>query len=228
MTDPISRAAMAWLTAVLVLLAAVGGGYWWGDKARNDSWLAKHALAEKKAQQDYEAEVQRGQKKSAELLGQIADTQTSYNQLEESFNELRARGPLLVFRTPVSGVPPGIKAAGTADAALATAPGAAQPSSSASANAAAGLAADAGGAYLTAGTVWLWNSALAGRDTPAGACGAGDTASAACAADTGISFSAALANHTQNAKSCAIDRLRHQALIDFVTQQPDRAAQVDP
>ncbi|MFM9881231.1 MAG: hypothetical protein ACKVOO_12575 [Burkholderiaceae bacterium] len=231
MTDPITRAALACLAAVLVLLAAVGGGYWWGDNARDNAWLAKQALAERQAQKAYADEVERGQQKSAELLGQIAATQTNYDQLQEKFDELRARGPLLVLRAPAAGATalPGNKtaaaaaSANAADAALATAP---QPASAANADAVAELAADAGGgAYLTAGTVWLWNSALAGRDTPQGACGAGDTASSACAVDSGISFSQALANHTQNAKSCALDRLRHQALIEFITERQNPTEQ---
>lgn len=66
----------------------------------------------------------------------------------------------------------------------------------------------------------MWNSALTGTDTPAGACGAADTAAEACALDAGITLDAAWANHIANAKTCVEDRLKYQRLIDFVTTGP--------
>jgi hypothetical protein len=74
----------------------------------------------------------------------------------------------------------------------------------------------AGDSVLSAGAVWMWNSALAGTDVPTGACSTADTSESACAADTTISLVDAWRNHARNAQSCAEDRLRYQRLIDFL------------
>lgn len=76
------------------------------------------------------------------------------------------------------------------------------------------------GHRLSLAAVWLWNSALAGTDVPAGACGLADTSVEACAADAGVTVDEAWDNHDLNAKSCAADRLRHRALIEFITERP--------
>jgi hypothetical protein len=68
----------------------------------------------------------------------------------------------------------------------------------------------------------MWNSALTGRDTPAGACNAAaaaGAAEAACAAISGLSLDDAWDNHADNARSCARDRQRLQHLIDYVKQR---------
>lgn len=62
----------------------------------------------------------------------------------------------------------------------------------------------------------MWNSALAGADQPAGACGLADPAAPACAAATPLTVEDAWDNHTTNARLCAEDRLNHQNLIDFL------------
>lgn len=90
-----------------------------------------------------------------------------------------------------------------------------------------GLPADGGpGIALTAGAVQLWNSALAGRDTAAGACGAADAPAGACDADAGITLDEAWANHIENAARCGIDRINHRRLIEFIRQRA--AAAVSP
>ena len=66
----------------------------------------------------------------------------------------------------------------------------------------------------------MWNSALAGADHPAGACGLADTSKAACDADAGVTLAEAWANHALNARLCAEDRLNHQRLIDYLTDRP--------
>lgn len=126
---------------------------------------------------------------------------------------------------PADGVP----AAGGVFNAAADAPAGAA-SAAADASAAGlppGLPADGGpGIALTAGAVRLWNSALAGRDTAAGACGAADAPTGACDADAGITLDEAWANHIENAARCGIDRINHQRLIDFIRQRA--AAAVSP
>ena len=71
--------------------------------------------------------------------------------------------------------------------------------------------------------VWVWNSALAGADVPAhtcglagGAAGAGD---AACAQGSGATAEDAWANHATNARSCAADSARYNALIKALAAQ---------
>lgn len=78
-------------------------------------------------------------------------------------------------------------------------------------------------AELSLGAVSLWNSALAGRDVPAGACRLDDASGAACAARAGVSLDEAWANHAVNAQLCADDRARYERLIEFVrTTRPQR------
>ena len=75
---------------------------------------------------------------------------------------------------------------------------------------------------LSLRAVWVWNSALIGADSPAGACGlAGGTAAAdaACAAPSGVTLEDAWANHAINARTCADDRARYRALIQTLRGQ---------
>ena len=66
----------------------------------------------------------------------------------------------------------------------------------------------------------MWNSALAGTDVPAGTCGLADASVEACAADSGLTVDDAWTNHDINVRSCAADRLRYRALIEFLTERP--------
>lgn len=69
---------------------------------------------------------------------------------------------------------------------------------------------------LTLAAVSLWDSALAGRPVPAGACRADDLAASACAAASGYSLADAIDNHLSNATACREDRARHRALIAYL------------
>ena len=193
----------------LALVVAVGGaGYLAGDHNRNNAWLAKQATQERLAHQALQAEVLRGQAAAAKAIESQQALQQSYASLERQFNELILRGPLVVFSADASGGAAGLKRA--------DAPGGAGPGQGQSAPD-GGSAGGVSGLVLSLGAVWVWNSALAGADFAAGACAAADTTGQACAAASGIPLEAAWTNHVENAKSCALDRLRHQHLIDYLT-----------
>jgi len=199
---------LRWAASVLLAAGLGGLGYYAGDHNRNNAWLAKQATQERDHREAVQAEVRRSQAAAAKSISEQQALQTSYATLESKFNALVLRGPIVVFRA-VSG------SSGTCgervDAAVGGKPDqAANVPDSGSAGGSFGL-------DLSLGAVWVWNSALAGTDTPAGACGAADTSPEACAAGSGISLEAAWANHVTNAKTCASDRLRHQRLIDYIT-----------
>lgn len=195
---------LSWSVGLALMLAWGGLGYYAGDHNRNNAWLAKQATQERAHRQAVQAEVLRGQAAARASIMEAQALQTSYQSLEGKFNALLARGPLVVFRShPVHSATGPESGAG---------PAANQP------DAATALAAGADAAIgLNFGAVWMWNSALTGTDSPAGACGAADPTAPACALDAGLGLEAAWANHATNAKTCALDRLRHQRLIDFVT-----------
>lgn len=206
------------LSITLLLALAMGGaGYWAGDYNRNNAWLAKQAVAERQAREALQAEVQRGQAAAAKLTTDRQALQNSYSTLEGKFNGLLTHGSLVVKRNSAAGsncidgnaqpVTPGtLDRSGASTTTM--------PSGSLAAPVGAGGADDLG---LSLGAVWMWNSALTGTDAPAGACEAADPTAPACSDDSGIGIEAAWANHAVNAKSCALDRLAHQRLIDFVT-----------
>jgi hypothetical protein len=189
---------LSWSVGLVLILAWGGTGYWAGDHNRNNAWLAKQAVAERQARLALETEVKRGQVAASQSIAEQRAMQDSYQTLEGKFNELRIRGPLVVFRD---------KAAAPAPQSGTAAPGTAP-----------GTAADPA-VGLSLGAVWMWNSALTGTDIPAGACGAADPTAPACAADSGLGLEAAWANHAANAKSYALDRLQHQRLIDYIAAQ---------
>lgn len=78
---------------------------------------------------------------------------------------------------------------------------------------------------LTAHGLRLWDSALASRYVPAGACGADDPAAAACAAATAVTVADAWSNHIENARRCAITSARYQRLIEFLQSRSPETAQ---
>lgn len=196
------------IVAIAVALLAAGS-YWAGDHNRNNAWLAKQATQERLAGEALEAEVLRSQAAATQSIKSQQALQQSYATLETKFDELTLRGPLVVFRAVAVTGDADLKRVGplAGEGADHTA---AIPSSRGGGDGSAGL-------DLSFGAVWVWNSALAGVDTPAGSCGTADTAAEACAAGSGISIEAAWVNHAANAKSCASDRLRHQQLIDYIT-----------
>lgn len=196
-----SAIALRWLAGLAVMAAIFAAGYWRGDVARDNAWIAANLKTERAATQAYQAEVKRADQAVADL-GSFARAQTArYLDLTGAFNELRrARIPLVIGRAagpacpaaPDGGGPPGLRAPDRAGGA------------------------DDGDPVLSAGAVWMWNSALAGADQPSGACGLADPASPACALETEFTFDDAWANHAVNAQQCAEDRLNHQRLIDFL------------
>lgn len=201
---------MSMLRPLLLLAIAIGGllatGYQWGAGRERAAHQAEQNRAAKLAQERFDAEVLRGDAAVTQLLADRAIQQADFATLEKAFNELLARPRQLVVRRP--GPAGDVPDAGNCRAD--------QP---------VGAAADsrhsAGGGepVLAAGAVWMWNSALAGSDQPAGACGAADTSEAACAAATELTVEDAWRNHAINARQCAEDRANHQALIDYITQR---------
>ncbi len=195
---------------VLALVLAWGGaGYWAGDHNRDNAWLAKQATTERIAKQKLDAEISRSRKAAETHLAEQQMLMNSYSTLEEKFNAVIQRGPIVVFRD--------IRDSNVATADVATVEG----GGSSSVASAVGVSSDATGVVdsgigLSLGAVWVWNSALTGADVPAGACGADDTTGQACSADSGVGIEDAWQNHIANAKSCAIDRLRYQRLIDYI------------
>jgi len=203
------------LVALLLVLAWGGAGYWAGDHNRNNAWLAKQAVAERDARLALQAEVARGNQAQMSFTAEYLAMESSFTKLEGKFNDLRTRVPLAVYRKPAPAqtpAAPGEVPGGEPTSAVVPGVGGAP------APPLAAPGADAGPAVgLSLGAVWLWNSALTGTSTPAGACGATDAPNTACAADSGLGLEAAWANHATNAKACALDRLRHQRLIDYLT-----------
>jgi hypothetical protein len=195
------------LPVILIALLAAGS-YWAGDHNRNNAWLAKQAVQERAARVALEAEVQRSNAAAARASADQAALQTSYSNLEGKFNALISRGPLMVVRNSAVRL--------AADSALPGAVPAAAPRPEPALAASAADVPDTGYG-LSLGAVWVWNSALVGADSPAGACSAADPAAATCASDSGLGLADAWANHAINAHACATDRLRHQQLIDYLT-----------
>ena len=195
-----SALAVRWLAGLVLTLFIAASSYWAGDHNRNNAWLAKQAVAERGAHQQYEAEVLRGGAAASSYIAAHQVMQGQFQQLSEKFNGLSKRVPLVVR--------PGGAACGVR-------------SSTGEPQVEADSHIDDAGGLLTAAAVWMWNSALTGTDQPAGACGAVDTTTASCAVATGLTLIDAWANHGTNAQLCAEDRLAHQRLIDFLT--PRRA-----
>lgn len=198
------------LIRALVVLATVagliGGGYWAGHSAATTAAQTEALKAEREARAKYDLEVQRGDKAVADLIAERAAGDLRFNELQGAFDAVKKTTPLLVARRASAcaglGAAAAAGAGGHADAPL----GAGHPP--------AGAPGDPD--RLTAGAVFMWNSALDGADRPAGACGSADTSEAACAAETSVSLGDVWSNHTFNARLCAEDRLNHQRLIDYL------------
>lgn len=214
------------MATVLLVLAWGAAGYTLGDRHRNNAWLAKELLATQQSKAALEAEVARGEKASISFTAEYLSLESTFTKLEGKFNELRHNGPLVVYRQRLPGAGSAAALAGSDGSAAIEPPPAGHSAATGADGAALGQPGRNAGpdVSLSLGAVWLWNSALSGRDTPAGACGAADTAAPACALDAGLGLDAAFANHAENARLCAQDRLRHQRLIDFITHQPSQPA----
>ena len=182
-------AAARLLSVLVALLLAAGLGFVAGDRQCDNAWKAKGADLVRDALRQYEAERDRGLQAAAQYLTDLKDKEDSYEALEKKFNELRQRVPLMV---PAAGQP-------------ATGDGAVAPCINFLVR-----------PQLSLGAVWMWNSALEGRDVPAGSCGADAATIEACSAASGITAEDAWDNQSVNAKSCAADRLRYDRLIDYL------------
>lgn len=204
-----SALAVRWLAGLLCTLAVAAGSYWAGDHNRNNAWLAKQAVVDRDAHAKYVAEVVRGDKAMGNLITEHQALQSNFQNLTEKFNGLSKRVPLVLVG--------GGSACATGPDSLGIGRlGKPRPQP----EALDGRELSSGdGPRLTAGAVWMWNSALTGTDQPAGACGANDTTSAACAAATEATLDDAWANHRANAQTCAEDRLGHKSLIDFLNKR---------
>jgi hypothetical protein len=172
-------------------------------------WQAKQAEAERQANEKYRAEVARGDRAEAAYVKDHRDQEDRYEALDTQFKAYRKR------RIPLVGpvvVPAARDASSPAGETLALRP----------ADTTRRIQLSDAQLQLRMGAVWMWNSALAGRDVPAGACNAAaaaGAAEAACAENSGIGLDEAWDNQADNARSCARDRQRLQHLIDFLQQK---------
>ncbi len=193
------------LAVLLMAIALVGGGYLWGGHATDNAWQAKQAKADREQSARYQAEVERADTAVASYLQDHRQQEDRYEDLDAAFRSYRQRFS------------------------LAARPRVVQPAAAAAAGAGSPADGPPGGSVellvldvpaVSLGAVWMWNSALAGRDVPAGACdaaaAAGGAEAAACSEDAGLTFDDAWANHTINARSCARDRQRLGHLIEFL------------
>jgi hypothetical protein len=186
------------LAALLIALALVTFGYRQGSTATHNAWQAKEGKRIQEEKDAQEAEFRRADKASGALQAELLALAASNDQLHGAFDDYKRKHPLLA-RRPVGRAAPA--AVGQAP------PLRCEPVPGGNDSA------------LSLGAVWMWNSALAGRDVPAGACGLADTSPEACAADSGRTLTDAWDNQALNAKLCAEDRLRHQRLIDFLQER---------
>lgn len=156
----------------------------------------KTALTE--ANRKYAEEVKKGNEAAAMYLGEHADQEDRYADLQTKFDALVKQGvPLLV--PPPAGQPPAGAAAGPVSPPMCINV-VVRP-------------------QLSLGAVWMWNSALEGRDVPAGTCGAAAATPQACSAEAGLTVADAWANHTLNARQWSEDRLRCERLIDEIERR---------
>ena len=198
------------LFALLAVLALVAGGYWWGATATGNAWQARQAQAQKAASEALDQERARGDAAAARYLSDQLDQEDRYAALATRYQDLRRRAPLVVRAPVVACAPP---------APASDAPGA--PGTPGAQGVPAAVDAEPAD-RLTLAAVRMWNGALTGSDAPAGACGvsgAPEGADAACADSSGLTLDDAFANHAANARSCAFDRQRYQALIDFLNRR---------
>lgn len=206
------------LIGLLAIMAAAAFGYSQGAKHNEQKWLTNQAKVERSARADYDEQARLGEVAAANYLKETRALTGQFNDLTEKFNVLRKRVPLVVASRPVVCVRD-LRIGRSEDHVPGEAPARPNPE-----QAGLGDGTGAAGPVLTAGAVWMWNSALTGTDQPSGACGAADPTAAACAAATPITLDDAWDNHIANAQACAATRLAHQRLIDFVQTQNARKA----
>lgn len=205
-------AAIEILGGLLVMLAIAVASYGYGAHVTDNAWRAKQAAAERQQAAKYQAEVARADDAAAAYLQEHRDQEDRYETLDDQFKALRKRLPLTL-----PAVPAHVAVASAADAAASPAPA---PADGAEAGERLELRrSDSALPRLSLGAVWMWNSALAGRDVAARACDAAAAAAgaeAACAQDSGLDVEDAWANQQDNARSCARDRQRYRSLIEYL------------
>ncbi|MGE4244190.1 hypothetical protein [Ramlibacter sp.] len=188
-------------TLIVLMLLVVGaialaaGAYRVGSHHTDNAWKAKELKREQDARARDLAEQRRGEKASGAYQAELLDARIKRDELEGAFNAYKRTRPIVAKRAVE------------------------QPVAVASEQQVAAAACEVlhrDDPALSHGAVWMWNSALLGRDTPSGPCGLADPSEGACAADAGIGLAEAWDNQALNAKLCAEDRLRHQRLIDFI------------
>jgi hypothetical protein len=193
----IPRSVWLALGALALAVVALYSSYCAGGSAAAARWHEAQAQASAAANKKLLLAVEQGIQASEALRTALAEQATNFTELERTADELRRRTPLVVTRTVVHSPPS--ERLNQAAATVSSEGGSPGPSSE-----------------LSRAALWMWNSALAGRDVPADSCSLADTSDAACAPGSGAAVEAAIANHEINARSCAVDRLRHSHLIDFL------------
>ena len=188
-----------------------------GSQSANTKQAAKQAIAAQQARDAYDAKQRQGEQAAAAYLAAERERTTQFQTLTEKFNVLRRNTPLVTPRAGLVVCNSGGTVRTQPDTSSPEQP-LAQPHRQPTQE-----PADDTGIALTAGTVWMWNSALTGVDQPTHSCGAADPAAPACAAGTSLSLDSAWDNHIANAEICAANRLAHQSLIDFIHQQQKSA-----
>jgi hypothetical protein len=218
MSNTLSKLAFQALAGLVMFALVFGLGYQQGVAHQ----VAKDAKAVQQAQQAYQAERARGEQAAQAYTRDASALTSQFQTLTGQFHELSHRVPLVVHRPAVHAAGGRVPAVGAGQASPATTDDARdQPAQ-------ADVEGSAPDPWLSAAAVWMWNSALAGRDVPAGACGAADTSDTACAVDTGLPLAAAWDNHAVNAEISATNALRQQRLIDYLHDREKRKAHVGP
>lgn len=193
------------LFLILAALACVGGGYWWGANATTNAYEADKTSQVVQANADLVAAAAAANIDAAAATTAAVKARADFRALQRSFRELDKTTPILAAAPACEPV------AKSNDLAPAQ-PQPPRPDPT----------------VLSLAAVWVWDSALAGADLPAGACGAADTSFAACAPAAGLTLADAWANHAANSETCAEDRARHQRLIDHLNRRGQPAAPGTP
>lgn len=208
---------------ILLALAAVLGGLAWGVRQLYDSgYDAGKAAALAEAQEQFDAQQVKDRAQADRLLKESRAKAQAAGALAERLKQEVIRGRIDLVRTEecaAGGDRAGAVPGGDAGAAGGTAVAGETPDAPGG-DAQLPTRLDRGPAVrLSAHALRLWNSALAGRDVPVGACGSADPTAGACAAGVDTTLDEAWANHITNATSCAIDRARLAQLIEFLRRR---------
>jgi hypothetical protein len=206
-----SRTLAAAVAVTLTACALVGAGWFAGvSHAEGQHQQAKLDEAVE-ANRIYRAAQANGERAVENHLSQQREQEARYADLDRRYRTMR-KGYGLAVQAPAAFQSTGL----VADAACGPLPdGEALPPDGTAAGPVAVPA-------LTLAAVRMWNGSLTGADAAAGACGADGAAvdaDSACGQASGLTLDDAWDNHAANAKSCALDRARHQALIDFLKQR---------